>query len=136
MELTDISAEFEQDNQDTYTRFGFIRQQHTAGKAGAYSNIWECQLTLTADSPVLNEIEAARDLEVLILQGAIPLYGKNWRLAHITFSWPLTKEERETFGANVKTLVRVGYKADVDIIGGEELAARMSVLGIEGNGLL
>ena len=113
-----------------FTVHGFRRKEHSADRVGTYSRQWKGQVLLTTDSDVPDEIQLERDIEALVLSGALPMFGYNWRLAAISFTWGFTSDELQLMGAATRCAIRVTYLADVDALHAAELNHRLEALGV------
>lgn len=113
-----------------YTRFGFSRRAHNADKFGTHSGSWKGEILFSSDAPDIDEIEAARNFESLVIAGELPLHGSFWRLAYINFTFSPSAAEKETYGATVSCMVRVGYTSDVKRLNEPEIIERLGIMGI------
>lgn len=113
-----------------FTRFGFIRRAHNADKTGAYANLWKGEILLTSESNAIDEIEAARNFEAIVVSGSLPMHGTGWRLAYINFNFSPADGERATLGAAVQCIVRIGYNSQVISLKNEEVLERLTAMNI------
>lgn len=108
-----------------YTAYQFRRVRHAASKfeAGVW---WKGTMTLVTDEIVENEVEAERDLETLVRNNGLPLFGAvDFLLSDISFDWTPTDTDRAAFGQNITCVVSVGYRARVQHIGAAEQMERL-----------
>jgi len=113
-----------------YTRYGFTRRRHNADKIGDYATAWKGEIVLSSENPEVDEIEAARDFESLVIAGKIPLHGTGWRLANIGFNFNPSTSERAEMGAGITCIVTVGYRSEVKRLPFSEAVDRLAALGI------
>lgn len=113
---------------NTFTRYNFKRVRHTADKEGKGANLWKCLITLVSDEPDIDEIQAARDFEVLVETQKIPMHGSLNKLSSINFNFSPSTTERADFG-NVGCIITLGYLAAVTPIPFEEIEYRLAELG-------
>lgn len=126
---------FQLDNPDKQTpeqfeRFGFERRAHTADKVGDYANQWRGEILLTTTVPDLDELQAARNFEALVISGSLPMHGNGWRLAYINFNFSPSGADKEALGQNITCMVRVGYKSEVKPLREPELIERLQLMGV------
>jgi hypothetical protein len=79
---------------------------------------------------VLNELDAERDIQTLVMSGALPMFGVGWSLAAISFSWSPTDEEIKRLGVKARCIVTVTYHSYVENMPGNELSGRLETLGV------
>lgn len=116
--------------EQTFTRFGFTRRAHNADKLGEYATNWKGLITLSSENPDIDEIEAARDFESMVITGAIPMHGVGWRLASINFNFNPTASDRAELGDHVTCIVTVGYRSEVKRLPFDEAVERMQAMGV------
>ncbi len=109
----------------------FERVKHDADKTGDSAHHWKGSITLVSNEPNIDEIEAARDFESMVIGGALNMHGKWWRLTHINFNFKPTREQKEEYGNAVTCVVVVGYLSDVNILGLAEVQGRLADMGLE-----
>lgn len=123
------AAEIRHERAMQFEKFGFMRRSHTADKVGEYSMQWKGEVLLTTETPNIDEIEAARYFEAMVIAGALPLHGSGWRMAYINFNFSPTPADKDALG-NIAVIVRVGYKSEVKPLRGEEIIERFGLMGI------
>lgn len=112
-----------------YTRFGFTRRQHLANKAGKYAELWQGQIILATDTDAfIDEIEAARDFEALVVSSSIPMHGFYHRLAYINFNYSPTSDDKDSMGEGVKCIATIGYLSSVERMNTDEIQHRVTTL--------
>ena len=114
---------------DTYTRFGFIRRKHDADKIGQSANGWKGSIVLSTESDSVNEIESARDFESLVIVGALPMHGNNWRLSGINYNFNPSPDDKLELGQGVKCIVTLNYTSLVNWLTAVEVQERLDALG-------
>lgn len=126
------AAETRHERAMQFEKFGFMRRSHTADKVGGEhftQMTWKGEIVLTTETPEIDEIEAARYFEAMIIAGALPMHGYGWRLAYINFNFTPSPSEKDTLG-NISVIVRVGYKASITPLNEEEIIERFKLMGI------
>lgn len=115
--------------QNAYEKFGFIRRRHDADKIGQSANGWKGSIVFSSEADDIQEIEAARNFESMVIVGAIPMHGNSWRLSGINFNFNPTPADKEELGAGVKCIVTLNYTSLVNWLTGVEVQERLNALG-------
>ena len=123
------AAEIRHERAMQFEKFGFTRRSHTADKVGEYANQWKGEVVLTTEAPNIDELEAARYFEAMVIAGALPLHGSGWRMAYINFNFNPSPADKESLG-NISLIVHVGYKSSVKPLKEEEIIERFQLMGI------
>lgn len=125
------------DNRQSFTQYGFIITAHSGKKEspnGSFSAAnWHGQLKLETANPVHDEIDAERELEVLLANGFLPFFGLAPALMQgISFAWDTRFETvgHESNGDPIQESVTVcsvqlNYLAGLDPVTPSEAAYRL-----------
>jgi hypothetical protein len=92
---------------------------------------WQGTITFITHKPILNELEVARDLEVLLMVGQIPNVGSRPLFSGLSFNWKPSKEDTEVFGDEMGEegcIVTLVYTADIDRLTEDEIHHRIAKL--------
>ena len=122
-------------HREQFTQWDFIIVSHYAQKVksegGSLSTIWKCTVSLETEQPVNNEVEAQRDIEVLLMMGYIPHFGGTIpSLRDIGFQWE-TRSRKVPSGENFEIelysvcAVTLTYMSSIDTITTDETRERL-----------
>lgn len=122
-------------HREQFTQWDFIIVSHYAQKVKSegesLSTIWKCTVTLETEQPVNNEVEAQRDIEVLLMMGYIPHFGGTIpSLRDIGFQWD-TRSRKVPSGENFEIefysvcAVTLTYMSSIDTITTDETRERL-----------
>lgn len=128
-------------NRQPFTPYGFIITAHSGEKlqtSGQFkASHWRGVLSLETSQTVDDEIDAQRELEVLLANGLLPFFGLSPALLHgISFAWETrlvqaghdSPKAPEAEAKETVCKVRLEYLAAIDRVTPSEAAYRLQLM--------